>query len=101
MKTIAAKLGIWLICVACCVISILWMLVAAFTGSPRYWVIAKGIDRTGNGTSGGKDDEYLSARANRARLEGRRWGCLLCRLIAIVQPGHCESFNPPASGGSA
>lgn len=101
MKFIFAKLGIWLICLACVVISVLWMFVAVFTGSPRYWPIALGIDRTGNATSGGKDTEYLSARANRARREGRRWGCLLCRLIAVVQPGHCESFDPPTPPADA
>lgn len=97
MKTFFAKLGIWFICLLCCMISILWMFVAIFAGSPRYWPIALGFDRTGNATSGGKDNEYLSARANRARLEGRRWGCVLCRLIAVAKPGHCESFNPPAA----
>lgn len=94
MKVIFARLGIWLVCMLCCVISLLWMLLAAFTGSPRYWPIAKGFDRTGNATFGGQDTEYLSARANRARLEGRRWGCWLCKLLDAIKPGHCESFSP-------
>lgn len=97
MKAKLALFGIWLVCLAAGLISILWMLVAVFSGSPRAWTIALGFDRTGNAAFGGKDSEYLSARANRARLEGRRWGCLLCSLIAVAKPGHCESFNPPAA----
>jgi hypothetical protein len=101
MKEKLAKLGIWLICLLCCVVSVLWMFIAIFTGSPRYWTIALGIDRTGNATSGGDDSEYLSARASRARREGRRWGCVLCRLIAVVAPGHCERFDPPTPPADA
>lgn len=101
MKAILMRLGIWFVCLLSCVISILWLLVAAFTGSPRYWTIAGGFDRTGNATFGGQDSEYLSARANAARLKGRRWGCLLCRLLDEAKPGHCESFNPPTPPADA
>lgn len=95
MKIILARLGIWLVCVGCVSIALPWMFIAAFNGSPRYWTIAKGFDRTGNATAGGSDDEYLSARANEARRANRRWGCLLCKLLDVAQKGHCQQYNPP------
>lgn len=85
--------AIWIICILCAVVSLLWMAVAIAVDSPRALTIALGFDRTGNATSGGQDGEYLSSRANRARKEGRRWGCWLCKLLDKLRPGHCESFD--------
>lgn len=85
-------LGIWLVCVLCALITLPWMLVSILVGSPRAWTIAKGYDRVGNASTGGDDGEYLSARAQRVRKEGRRWGCVLCRLLDKVDPGHCDKY---------
>lgn len=95
MKQKLTLLGIWVVCLAAGIVSIVWMLIAIFSGSPRAWTIALGFDRTGNAAFGGSDGEYLSARANRARLEGRRWGCVLCKVLDAIKDNHCESFNPP------
>lgn len=33
--------------------------------------------------------ETLSRRAGRARNEGKRWGCVLCRVLDAIQRDHC------------
>lgn len=53
--------------------------------------IAKGYDLLGNTVLNGKAGEYISTRANRARAEGRRWGCLLCRLLDRITKDHCKN----------
>lgn len=85
-------LVIWVVCVLCAAIALPYMLACVLVGSPRAWLIALGFDRVGNATTGGIDGEYLSARAARVRKEGRRWGCVLCRLLDKLDPGHCDKF---------
>lgn len=38
---------------------------------------------------GGLPDETISARAARAQQAGRRWGCILCRLLDRLEQDHC------------
>jgi hypothetical protein len=97
MKTLSL-MAIWLVCILCACIALPWMLVAVFTHSPRFMQMAYAFDRVGNAVTGGSADEYLSSRANRAQKEGRRWGCILCRLLDKVDPGHCRKYDtPPAA----
>ncbi len=38
----------------------------------------------------------VSATAAEARDAGRRWGCVLCRWLDAVDPGHCDNaLNDP------
>jgi hypothetical protein len=53
--------------------------------------IAKGYDLLGNTVLNGEAGEYISTRANRARSEGRRWGCWLCRLMDWITADHCKN----------
>ncbi len=62
MRRRAGLLAVWLLCVACALISLGWMLAAALAGSERAWRIALGYDRVGNATAGGDDGEYISSR---------------------------------------
>lgn len=57
--------------------------------SRRAFVLAIAYDRLANAATGGDVDETISSRANRARAEGRRWGCVLCCLLNRVDPDHC------------
>ena len=34
--------------------------------------------------------QTISARAATARINGHRWGCVLCWLLDRVQQGHCD-----------
>jgi len=39
----------------------------------------------------GDPDETVSRRAGRARLKGKTWGCLLCKVLDWIDPRHCET----------
>jgi hypothetical protein len=51
--------------------------------------IAVAIDQLGNAILGGNPDETISSRAEKARLRGARWGCVLCRFLDWLDPNHC------------
>ena len=38
----------------------------------------------------GNPDETISSRAGRAARRGKPWGCLLCRLLDLIDKDHCE-----------
>jgi hypothetical protein len=82
-------LAIWLVCLVASVVSATWMLVAIVVGSPRAWRLAVAHDQLANAATGGSEDETISSRANRARGEGRRWGCILCKLLDSLEEDHC------------
>lgn len=54
------------------------------------WRLAVGFDQLFNAAANGNEDETVSSRAARARTEGRRWGCVLCRMLDRIDPGHCD-----------
>lgn len=39
---------------------------------------------------GGHVGQTMSHRANSARRDGRRWGCVLCRILDAIDPHHCS-----------
>lgn len=88
----AALFGLWLLCLVCAFISLLWMLSAALFGHTRAWSIAKGFDLVGNATLGNWVDEYISSMATKAAYRRRVWwAVLLCRMLETVDPGHCAA----------
>lgn len=56
----------------------------------RAWRIAIGYDQLFNVAANGSEDETVSSRAARARDEGQRWGCVLCKLLDKIETGHCD-----------
>lgn len=80
---------------------------AVFTSPRRAWRIAVGFDQLGNVAANGNEDETVSSRAGKAARAGRRWACVLCRLLDRLDPGHCEKSiehdegrpTPPTPGG--
>lgn len=48
------------------------------------------IDQLVNAILGGDPDETISSRAAKDQAAGRRWGCILCRWLDRLDPGHCE-----------
>jgi hypothetical protein len=85
-----ALIAIWLLCQVAALVSSAWMLAAAIAGSPRAWRLAVGYDQLANTAFGGDEDETISSRAGKAARKGKRWGCILCRLLDRFDPGHCE-----------
>jgi hypothetical protein len=56
----------------------------------RAWRIAIGYDQLFNAAVNGSEDETVSSRAARAQAQGHRWACVLCRLLDVFEPDHCE-----------
>lgn len=56
-----------------------------------FWNLAVGFDQFLNTLLGGSPDETLSSRAGKAQLKGKKWGCVLCRLLDIVDKDHCKN----------
>lgn len=55
------------------------------------WQVLKSIDQFFNALFGGYSDETISLRAARARNEGQKWGCVLCKIIDKVVSNHCTA----------
>lgn len=65
----------------------LWAIV---TNPAKAWRIAVGYDQLANVAANGSEDETISSRAARARDNGRRWGCVLCRILDHLDVDHCD-----------
>jgi hypothetical protein len=72
---------------------------AICTNPARAWRIAVGFDQLANVAANGDEDETISSRAAKARHSGKRWGCVLCRILDAIDPGHCDK-NIEADEGS-
>lgn len=64
----------------------------------RAWRLAVAHDQLANAATNGDEDETISSRAGKARRAGRRWGCLLCKLLDRIDPAHCERSIEPDEG---
>lgn len=59
------------------------------------------LDEAGNTILGGSPNETISERSAKARAAGRRWGCVLCRLLDKINPGHCDRALTSTIGDDA
>ncbi|WP_133598580.1 hypothetical protein [Tepidicella xavieri] len=92
LKRRALLIALWALCQVAALVAAAWMLLAAIA-SPhgrRAWTLAIAYDQLANAAFGGHEDETISSRAGRAQRQGKRWACLLCRLLDRLDPGHCE-----------
>ena len=64
---------------------------AICTNPARAWRIAVGFDQLANVAANGDEDETISSRAEKARRKGRRWGCVLCRVLDWLDKDHCKN----------
>lgn len=48
------------------------------------------VDQLASAILGGAPDETLSSRFGKAQREGKKWACVICRILDIFDPGHCE-----------
>ena len=62
---------------------------------------ARWLDEGLNVLTGGDADETLSSRAGKAQIAGRRWACVLCRVLDWVQQDHCRKAINPDDGRRA
>lgn len=66
-----------------------------------FWNLLIALDQFANAMLAGDPDETISSRAAKAQEKGRRWGCVLCRLLDVVDPGHCRRVVERDEGGRA
>jgi hypothetical protein len=59
------------------------------------------LDEAANTLAGGSPNETISERAAKARNAGRRWGCVLCRALNWINPGHCDNALASTIGDDA
>jgi hypothetical protein len=59
------------------------------------------LDEAANTIAGGSPNETISERAAKARNAGRRWGCVLCRALNWINPGHCDNALTSTIGDDA
>lgn len=83
-------LALWLALALAMPFKLLWWLVLSLAGHERAWRVTVGEDQTYNALAGGSEDETISSRAGKAARQGKHWGCVLCRLLDRLDPGHCE-----------
>lgn len=81
---------ILLVCLAAGMFAAVRMFYCIAANPRRAWVIAIGFDQLANAAANGDPDETISSRANRARSEQRRWGCVLCKILDALDPNHCK-----------
>jgi hypothetical protein len=82
--------AVWLVCLCGTVLTLIRMLFCVASAPEKAKDIAVALDRAGNAAINGSNEETISSRANRARSEGRRWGCILCRILDALSPNHCR-----------
>lgn len=92
MKSYCARIGLLFGSMLMALAGNLIALGAAIIGSNRAWPVAVANDQALNAALvgvAGSEDETVSSRAGRAASKGKRWGCILCRLLDKIDPGHC------------
>lgn len=56
----------------------------------RFWRTLLALDQLLNVVVfNGDEDETVSSNAGKAALQGRRWGCVLCRILDVFDRDHC------------
>lgn len=59
------------------------------------------IDEGLNVLTGGDANETMSSRAGKGVKEGKRWACVLCRFLDLIQKDHCARSINPDDGANA
>ena len=86
----AKLLIVWLICCFASLFSMFQMLCAIAYDKEKAWEIAVATDRQYNSSINGDSRETISSRAYRAMLNGNKVACILCKLLDVLDKGHCE-----------
>lgn len=103
MKRYFARLGLWGGSLLMTLAANLITLVVVLLGSDRARPVTVANDQALNAALVGKpgsEDETVSSNAGKAARRGRRWGCVLCRMIDWFDPGHCARNIEPDEGST-
>jgi hypothetical protein len=55
-----------------------------------FWNVLISLDQLANTLAGGDPDETISSRLAKLNRKGNRVGVIGCKLLDIVDKGHCE-----------
>lgn len=91
-------LTLWLASLLAMVLALLMALVQVLAGSDRSVRVFVGADQTLNAAMGGSEDETISSRAGKGAKQGVWRYCLLCWLLAQIDPDHCMRSIEPDEG---
>lgn len=81
---------IWWLCLLASVYGALRMLYLIAKNPAKAWIMAVAHDQLANAAANGDPDKTISHRANEARAEGRKWGCILCKILDWIDTEHCK-----------
>ena len=95
---VAQAVALLLVCALAAVLGLVWMFCAVLANSARGHRLVVSFDQLANTAFGGHEDETISSRAGKARLKGRRWGCVLCKWLDWFDPDHCATNIEPDRG---
>ena len=95
---IGQAVALLLACALAACLGLVWMFCAVLANSTRGHRLAVSFDQLANTAFGGHEDETISSRAAKARLKGRRWGCVLCKWLDWFDPDHCATNIEPDRG---
>ena len=76
-------------------------LFSIITNQDKGWKIAVAVDELCKVACNGSLNRTISYRAAVSRNQGRIWGCVLCRFLDWLDPGHCDAAlkDPEQDGG--
>lgn len=83
-------LALWVVASVAALVSLCLGLLYLLFSPRRFWRVMLAHDQAANAAFGGSENETISSRAGRAARRGDRWGCVLCKLLDKIDPGHCE-----------
>ena len=52
--------------------------------------ILVGVDQLANAVLGGDPMQTISYRSAMAAATGKKWGCILCKFLGMIQKDHCK-----------
>jgi len=84
------RLALWAGSLVLVILANLAAPISILLGGSRGWGVVQTNDLAANAATGGHPREYISARAARARNNGKAWGCWLCKQLDSIDPNHCD-----------
>lgn len=94
MKRIFTFVIITLLLFVWTVFFILWLLPStlyrAVLNPYRAWRVLVGLDVAANMVFNDDEIQTISKRAALARNNGKKWGCILCKLLDTADKNHCD-----------
>lgn len=103
MKPIAARLILLAMApfvLLAAIVALIGYVVAVVIAPKAAFNTALSLDQAANAAGHGDPDESISSRAGKAKLNGKRWACVLCKLLDWIVPNHCSGAIELDEGNS-